>query len=129
MGRNLEDKEGYPLKILLQIGVVFGLYWVSQCIELLLPIPFPASVISLLLLLVLLLVRVIKVDHVQEKADFLSFFFVPVSVGIMNYIGLIGQHVVAFLTVCVVSTVLTYGATVTAVRLTLRLMARKEGRS
>ena len=133
MGRNLEDKEGYPLKILLQIGVVFGLYWVSQCIELLLPIPFPASVISLLLLLVLLLVRVIKVDHVREKADFLlgnlSFFFVPVSVGIMNYIVLIGQHLVVFLTVSVVSTVLTYGATVTAVHLTLRLMARKEGRS
>ena len=133
MGRNLEDKEGYPLKILLQIGVVFGLYWVSQCIELLLPIPFPASVISLLLLLALLLARVVKVDHVREKADFLlgnlSFFFVPVSVGIMNYIGLIGQHIAAFLTVCVVSTVLTYGATVTAVRLTLRLMARKEGRS
>ena len=59
------------MKILLQIGVVFGLYWVSQCIEQVLPIPFPASVISLLLLLLLLLTRVIKVDHIREKADFL----------------------------------------------------------
>lgn len=122
------------MKILLQIGVVFGLYWVSQCIEQVLPIPFPASVISLLLLLALLLARVIKVDHVREKADFLlgnlGFFFVPVSVSIMNYAGLIRQHAAAFLTICVVSTVLTYAVTVTAVRLTLRLMARRgEGRS
>ena len=119
------------MKILLQIGVVFGLYWVSQCIELVLPIPFPASVISLLLLLVLLLARVVKVDHVREKADFLlgnlGFFFVPVSVSIMNYAGVIGQHAAAFLIICVVTTVLTYGATVMAVRLTLRLMARRGG--
>ena len=39
------------MKILLQIGVVFGVYWGSQCIEAVLPFPFPASVISLLVLL------------------------------------------------------------------------------
>lgn len=122
------------MKILLQIGVVCGLYWVSQCVESVLPIPFPASVISLLLLLLLLLARVVKVDHVREKADFLvgnmAFFFVPVVTSIMNYTGLIRQYAAAFFTICVVSTVLTYGATVTAVRLTVRLMGRgKEGRS
>lgn len=128
------DREGVPLKILLQIGVVCGLYWVSQCVESVLPIPFPASVISLLLLLLLLLTRVIRVEHIREKSDFLlgnlAFFFVPVSVSIMNYAGLVRQHAVAFLTVCVVSMVLTYGATVTAVRLTIRVMERrKEERS
>lgn len=118
------------MKILLQIGVVCGLYWVSQCVESVLPIPFPASVISLLLLLGLLLIRVVRVDHVREKADFLlgnlGFFFVPVSVSIMNYAGLIRQHAAAFVTICVVSTVLTYGATTAAVRLTVRLMRRRE---
>ena len=119
------------MKILLQIGVVFGLYWVSQCIEQVLPIPFPASVISLLLLLLLLLTRVIKVDHIREKADFLlgnlGFFFVPVSVGIINYAGIIWENAAAFLTICVVSTVLTYGATAGAVRLTRRLLEKRGG--
>lgn len=118
------------MKILLQIGVVCGLYWVSQCVESVLPIPFPASVISLLLLLGLLLIRAVRVDHVREKADFLlgnlGFFFVPVTVSIMNYAGLIRQHAAAFVTICVVSTVLTYGATTAAVRLTVRLMRRGE---
>ena len=100
------------MKILLQIGVVFGLYWVSQCIEQVLPIPFPASVISLLLLLLLLLTRVIKVDHIR--------------VSIMNYAGIIWENAAAFFTICVVSMVLTYGATVAAVRLTVRLMGRRE---
>lgn len=117
------------MKILLQVGIVFGLYWLSQCIEAMLPFPFPASVISLLLLLALLFLRIIKVEHIREKADFLlgnlGFFFVPVSVSIMNYAGLIWENAAAFFTICVVSTVLTYGATVAAVRLTSRLLERK----
>ena len=36
------------MKILLQVALVFGIYWVSQGIEAVLPVAFPASVISLL---------------------------------------------------------------------------------
>ena len=86
------------------------------------------SVISLLLLLVLLLTGIVKMDHVREKSDFLlgnlGFFFIPVSVSIINYVDLIWQNAAAFLTVCVVSMVLTYGATAWAVHLTRRLMER-----
>lgn len=117
------------MKILLQVALVFGIYWVSQGIEAVLPVAFPASVISLLLLLVLLLTGIVKMDHVREKSDFLLgnlgfFFFIPVSVSIINYVDLIWQNAAAFLTVCVVSMVLTYGATVWAVHLTRRLMER-----
>ena len=49
--------------------------------------------------------------------------FVLLSI-IVNYVDLLWQHAAAFLTVCVVSMVLTYGATVWAVRLTQRLMDR-----
>ena len=116
------------MKILLQVALVFGIYWVSQGIEAILPVAFPASIISLLLLLVLLLTGIVKVDHVREKSDFLlgnlGFFFIPVSVSIINYVDLIWQNAAAFLTVCVVSMVLTYGATAWAVHLTRRLMER-----
>ena len=119
------------MKILLQIALVIGVYWVSQCIEVVLPFSFPASFISLILLLVLLLTGIVKVDHVREKSDFLlgnlGFFFVPVSVGIMNYAQLIWENAAAFLTICVVSLVLTYGATVGAVRLTQKLLEKRKG--
>lgn len=118
------------MKIIVQIGVIFGIYWLSQGIEAILPFSFPASVISLLLLLVLLLTGVVKMKHVQEKADFmignLAFFFVPVSVGIMNYVDLILENGVAFITICVVSTVLTFAATAWTVQLTNRLLNKKK---
>ncbi len=119
------------MKILVQIGIVFGLYWLSQGIEQALPFSFPASVISLLLLLVLLVLRVIKLEHVREKADFLlgnlTFFFIPVSVSIINYIDVIRENAVAFLVICIVSTVLTFGATAWAVQLTCRLLNKRKG--
>ena len=119
------------MKILLQIGIVFGIYWVSQCIESILPFPFPASVISLLLLLVLLILRVIKVDHIREKADFLlgnlGFFFVPASVSIMNYVDIIWENAAAFFTICVVSMVLTFAVTAGTVTLTSRLLEKRRG--
>ena len=119
------------MKILVQIGIIFGLCWVSQMIEAILPFPFPASVISLLLLLALLLLRVLKVEQIQDKADFmlgnLGFFFVPAASSIMKYFDVIRDNVVAFVVICLVSTVVTFAATVWAVRLTCRLM-KKEGK-
>lgn len=119
------------MKILVQIGIIFGLYWISQCVEYFLPFPFPASVISLLLLLILLILRVIKVEWIREKSDFLlgnlAFFFVPAVAGLMNYVDVLKENLVAFLVICVVSTVLTFAATAAAVGLTVRLMNKRKG--
>lgn len=119
------------MKILIQIGILCGLFWVSQCVEAILPVPFPASVISLLLLLVLLVLRVVREEQIREKADFLlnnlGFFFVPVSVSIMNYAGVIRENAAAFLTICVVSTVLTFAVTAAVVHLACRLTGKREG--
>ena len=116
------------MKHLLQIGVVCGVYWVSQCIEHVLPFAFPASVISLLLLLALLLVRVLKAGHIQNVADFLtgnmSFFFLPATVSIMNYVDTIFENAVAFFTICVVSMITTFAATAGTVVLTRRLLGK-----
>ena len=118
------------MKIIKQIGIIFGVYWLSQCVEHILPFPFPASVISLLLLLVLLLTRVIKVEQIREKSDFLlgnlAFFFVPAVAGVMNYVDVLRESLIPFLVICVVSTVLTFGAAAWAVQLTCRLLEKRK---
>lgn len=117
------------MKILKQVGILFGLCWVSLYIEKLLPITFPSSVIALILLLILLLIRVIKVDHVREKSDFLlgnlPFFFIPATVGIIQYKETILSNGVAFLAICVISMVMTFAVTAWAVQLTMRLIDRR----
>ena len=124
------QKGGDFLKLIAQIGLIFGLCWISQCIEHILPFPFPASVISLLLLLVLLLARAVKVERVKDLADFLlgnlAFFFVPAVAGVMNYVDVLKESLVPFLVICVVSTVLTFGAAAWAVQLTVRLLEKRK---
>ena len=126
-----KGKGGDGVKLLLQIGMIFGIYWVSQGIEAVLPFPFPASVISMILLLVLLLLRIVRVGQIQELADFmlgnLNFFFVPAAVGVLNHVDLILGNAAAFLTICVVSMVLGFAATVWTVRLTRRWLSGREG--
>ena len=84
--------------------------------------------VGLILLLILLLLRVLKIDHIREKSDFLlgnlPFFFIPAVVSIMNYVDVIAKNLVPFLVICVVSLVLTYGATAWAVQLTMKLMKK-----
>ena len=117
-------------KIFLQLGIIFALYWFSQLIEAVLPFSFPASVIALMLLLALLVLRVLKPEHIRESADFLqsgiAFFLIPVMVGLMSYVDLIMENAVAFFAICLVSTVLTFGAVAWTVQLTCRLMERKK---
>ena len=117
------------MKIIIQVAVIFSICWISQLVETLLPIAFPASVIGMVLLLALLLSRVLRVDHIREKSDFLlsnmAFFFIPAGVSVINYFDVLASNLLPLLAVCVVSTVLTFGVTAYAVSLTRKLM---EGR-
>lgn len=118
------------MKIIIQIAIIFSICWVSQIVEALLPIAFPASVIGMVLLLILLLTRVLRVDHIREKSDFLlsnmAFFFIPAGVSIISYFDILASSLLPFLVVCVVSTVLTFVVTAYAVRLTRALMDRRK---
>lgn len=118
------------MKILKQVGILFALCWVSQILEQWIPVPIPASVIALVLMLTCLITRVIRVHHIQEKADFLlanmAFFFVPAGVSVMNYFDILQSSGVKILIVCLVSTVITFAVTAWSVQLTVRLMNRRK---
>ena len=118
------------MKIIYQIGIIFSLCWVSQIVEKLLPFDFPASVIGMVLLFVLLSCKVLKVEHIREKSDFLlanmAFFFVPAGVSIINYFDVLSTAW-KLLFICLITTILTFAATAGSIKLTLKLMRKKKG--
>lgn len=119
------------MKIIKQIGIVFCVCWVSMVIENLLPFAFPASVIGMILLFVCLLTGRLKMEHIQEKADFLlenmAFFFIPAGVSIINYFDVLKNSVLQLIVICVVSTVVTFAVTAYSVMLTIKIMNRRKG--
>lgn len=121
------------MNIIKQIGIIFSICWVSQVVEKLLPFTFPASVIGMVLLLLCLLTGILKIGHIQEKADFLlsnmAFFFVPAGVSIINYFDILKSTAVQLVIICTVSTVSTFAVTAWSVKYTMKLvnkMAQKK---
>lgn len=119
------------MKILKQFGVIFGVCWVSLVIEHYLPFSFPASVIGMILLLLCLLTGFLKIEHVQEKADFLlgnmAFFFVPAGVSIINYFDIFKKYSAsASCNLCCIHDC-TFAVTAYVVTLTVKLMEKKKG--
>ena len=112
------------MAILLQIGVVLLICLLSEIVSLLLPFPFPGSVIAMIILFILLAAGVIKVGHIRQKAEFMlknmAFFFIPAGVGIMEYFDVLKSCIVPFIVICVVSTILTFAATAGTVALVLK---------
>ena len=116
------------MKMMYQIGLLFGVCLLGQAISAFLPIPFPGSVLSMIILFLLLFFRIIRVDHIQQKADFLlknmSFFFIPAGIGILSSFDLIRSSLLPLIIVIVVTTILTFGATALTVQGVIALQDR-----
>ena len=118
------------MKIIRQIGIIFTVCWLSQVIAEFLPFDFPASVIGMIFLFICLLTGMLKIEHIQEKSDFLlgnmAFFFVPAGVSSMNYFDILKSSAVQLLIICIVSTVITFAVTAYSVKLTMKLIDRRK---
>lgn len=116
------------MKIIKQICIILGICWISMLIEFILPFAFSASIIGMLILLAALLLRILKVEQVEDVADFLlqnmAFLFVPAGVSIMNYGAILKENAWQIFLICFVTTIVVFGVTSIAMRLTMKLMER-----
>lgn len=116
------------MKIMGQMAIIFGICWISELIEAVVPIVLPANVISMLLLFFLLAVRLLRPEHIRESADFLlgnmSILFVPAAAGIINCWEELQRNLIALVVISLVSLVVTFWVTAASVTLVIRLMKR-----
>ena len=121
------------MNIMGELALIFGICLVGEGVAALLPVAFPASVISMGLLMVLLLTGVVKDRHIQTASHFLvanmAFFFLPSFVGLLEHIELLKSQLVPLLLIIVLTTPVVYLVTGWTVRLLmLRHRNRKEDR-
>lgn len=117
------------MNILYQIAIIFSLCLAGELISAILPIFIPSAIISLILLFIMLESKILKIDHIKEKSDFLlanmAFFFIPAGVKVIDYFSIIKSIWWQFILVCLTSTILVFFITGSVVKLTLRLMRGK----
>lgn len=116
------------MKIIKQICIILGICWISMLIEYILPFAFSASIIGMLLVLGALLLKILRVEQIEDVADFLlqnmAFLFLPAGVSIMNYGAILKENAWQIFLICFVTTAVVFGITSIAMRLTMKLMER-----
>lgn len=116
------------MKIIREIGILFALCLIGQGISLVLPIPIPAGVCSMVILFFLLFFQVLKPEHILNLTTFLlanmAFFFIPASVSMMDYYDVVKGQLPILIFICLITTILTFAATAWTVQFVIRLQRK-----
>lgn len=103
------------LRFLGQVGLLAAIYGAGNLAVRWTGLPVPGNVVGVVLLYLLLNLGLVRLEQVQEAADFLLrhlvFFFIPVAVDLMNWGGVFQRYGLALVLAILVSTALTYLAT------------------
>lgn len=101
------------IKIIIHIALLFGLLFIGDWIQASLNLSIPGSVIGMLLLFALLKLGIIKLNWIQEGTGFilrnLTLFFIPVTIGFINYLELFSGRGILLLLIAVFSTAIVMG--------------------
>ncbi len=103
------------MKYLMQFGIIIGLSLVGEALNAIVPLPVPASVWGMVLLFVLLCLKVIRLDQIQETADFLlsimTVILVPSGVSLITSFPAIKDEIFGIFAIIIVSTVVCFFVT------------------
>lgn len=95
--------------------LLLSIYFVSEIISKLLNLPVPGSIIGMILLFVLLTSNIIKVEKVENLANFfldhLAFFFIPASVGLMTSFASLKGSIFKIILLCILTTIIVISVT------------------
>ena len=118
------------MKYFKQFGIIAGVSFVGELLNVLLPFPIPASVYGLVLMVVLLMTKAIKLEMIQDTADYLisvmPIFFLPSSVSLLVNLDVMKGNIFKLFLMCVVSTAVVTAVTGLAAQWVIRLKDRKK---
>src|SRR5690625_1864802 len=98
------------INIIVQIGILYVLFLIGEWIADIFNLLIPGSVIGMILLLGLLFIRGVKLEWIEQGAGFmvrhLTFFFIPATVGIMQYYDVFAGKGFLLVIIVLISTIL-----------------------
>ena len=117
---------------MIELALILVICLAGEWIAALLPITFPASVISMVLLMLLLMTGIIKERQIQAVSKFfvvnMGLFFVPSLVGTLEHIDALSSQILPFLAVTLLTTPVVYLVTAWSIQLLMRVLGRKGGK-
>lgn len=121
------------MKYMVQIGVISTIAFIAEILHFIIPLPIPASVYGMAILFVCLCLGIIKMEMVEDVADWIlsvmPIFFIAPTVGIIEAFGDIKGQVIPLVLMCLVSTFVVTAVTGSIAQAIIRLRKeKKEGK-
>lgn len=96
------------MKYIKQFAVIALMTFLGEVLNLVLPLPVPASIYGMILLFLSLQTGILKLSQIEDAADFMlgvmPIFFISPTVSLMSSIGVIKDSLLGVVVTCVVST-------------------------
>ena len=119
------------MKYVFQLTIICTISFVAEVLNILLPFPIPASVYGLVILFLLLLFHVIKLEQIENVADFfiaiMPIFFISSSVSLITALPTIKGQVIPLILMAFLSTVGTLCVTGLVSQLVIFLQKKIKG--
>ena len=120
------------MNYIFQLALIFGVSFVGEVLNALLPFPIPASVYGLIILFLLLCTKIVKVEQIETVSGFMisimPIFFIEPTVGIMNSYGLVKGKVAVLFLAAFISFAAVLAVTGLTAQFFIRLNKKKEER-
>lgn len=104
---------GKILRIIIHVGILFIFYYIGFAIQVALHLPISGSVIGMVILFLLLFTNVIKVEWIESGTQFmikhLTIFYIPASVGFIDYLQLFAGKGIWLIIIVLISTAIVMG--------------------
>lgn len=117
------------MKYIIQFTIITIITFISEMLNRILPLPIPASVYGLVILFLCLCLQIIKLEQVEDVADFfvkiMPIFFIGPSVMIITAYQDVVNNLLVLIIITVISTIVTMGVSGMAAQFVLN---RKEER-
>ena len=101
------------MKFLMQFGIIVAISFAGEILYHFIPLTVPASIWGLVIMLVLLMTGILKLEKVENAADFLINImppmFIPAIAGLIDSYKIIQSDVLAFFIINVLTTVIVIG--------------------
>jgi holin-like protein len=118
-----------PLKYLFQFTILCVITFIGELLNIVIPLPIPASIYGLVILFTALCTKVIKLEYIEDTANFflsiMPLLFIPPTVSLMTKWDILKDSIIGLLITCILSTVFVMGITG---RIAQRLMSGRRRR-
>ena len=98
------------MKYAFQFALIISISFIGEILNMLIPLPVPASIYGILLMLLCLHFRVFAAEEVRETGIFLieimPVMFIPAAVGLMESWSVIKPSLLPYIIVIIVSTII-----------------------